>query len=63
MHVKFHAQLGSTEFLSLDKGIRPRDFVEIMEIPGFAGKIKPDEEWVQICGYQRREQLEAYFPF
>ena len=62
MHVKFQAQYGTTRFLALDKGIRPSEFVEILEIPGVPGELQSDPEWLTITNLSQRDQFQQFYP-
>jgi Lariat debranching enzyme, C-terminal domain len=62
MHVKFAAEYGSTSFLALDKAIRPKEFIEILNIPGEAGLLTPDEEWLRLNRLTPSCQFEQYYP-
>jgi Lariat debranching enzyme, C-terminal domain. len=62
MHVKFNAQYDNTYFLALDKDIRPREFIEILNIPGEPGLLSPDPEWLGITGLLSDDQFYQYYP-
>jgi hypothetical protein len=62
MHVKFWAQYRSTTFLALDKGIRPREFVEILQMPGNTGAITADAEWVALNDFTADTQFGVLYP-
>lgn len=61
MHVKFEANMNGTSFLALDKNIRPEQFVEILDIPGYVDKIRPDPEWIGLNGLHPKAQFGNYF--
>lgn len=61
MHVKFEANMNGTNFLALDKAVRPHEFVEIVDVPGYAGKVKFDPEWIALNGLHPKAQFGNYF--